>query len=127
MCERVYNSFQNFYHINMPQAGFDPPAQSEVCFQTTALPPSHHGWTLVSIISTKLNGRFLEWQPYHSFVMVLCSSRAIYQFFLGSTVLPNSFFLCWDRWNGDVTPTLDAALLSSSRAGADLGRESGLV
>ena len=26
-------------------------------------------------------------------------------------------FLCRDRWNGDVTPTFDAALLSSSRAG----------
>ena len=36
-------------------------------------------------------------------------------------------FLCWDRWNGDVTPTLDMALLCSSRAGTDLGRESGLV
>ena len=34
--------------------------------------------------------------------------------------------VCWDRWNNDVTPTLDAALLSSSRACADLGRESGL-
>ena len=29
--------------------------------------------------------------------------------------------LCWDRWNGTVKPTLDAALLSSYRAGADLG------
>ena len=38
-----------------------------------------------------------------------------------SSFLRNSF-LCWDRWNGDVTPTLDAALLCSSRAGSDLGR-----
>ena len=30
-------------------------------------------------------------------------------------------------WNADMTCTIDAALLSSSRAGADLGRESGLV
>ena len=36
-------------------------------------------------------------------------------------------FLCWDLWNGDVMPTLDAALLSSMRAGSDLGRVSGLV
>ena len=36
-------------------------------------------------------------------------------------------FLCWDCWNDDVTLTLDVALLFSSRAGADLGRESGLV
>ena len=29
----------------MPQAGFEPPPrQREVCYQTTALPPSHHGW-----------------------------------------------------------------------------------
>ena len=36
-------------------------------------------------------------------------------------------FLCWDRGNGDVPPTLDATLLCSSRAGSDLGLESGLV
>ena len=30
--------------------------------------------------------------------------------------------LCWDRWNGTVMPTLDAALLCSSREGSDLGR-----
>ena len=36
-------------------------------------------------------------------------------------------FLCWDRWNGDVTPALDVALLYSSRAGSDLGHLSGLV
>ena len=29
-------------------------------------------------------------------------------------------FLCWDRWNGDLMPTLKAALLCSSRAGYDL-------
>ena len=49
-----------------------------------------------------------------------------FYFFQLSTFLRN-FFLCWDRWNGDVTPTLDAALLCSSRAGADLGCDSGLV
>ena len=46
-------------------------------------------------------------------------------------LLPNPFhifsaylwncFLCWDCWNGDVTPTLDTALLFSSKAGSDLG------
>ena len=30
-------------------------------------------------------------------------------------------FLCWDSWNDDVPPTLDAALLCSSRAGFDMG------
>ena len=30
-------------------------------------------------------------------------------------------FLRWDCWNCDVTPTLDADLLCSSRAGSDLG------
>ena len=46
-------------------------------------------------------------------------------YFLLSALLRNSF-LCWDSWNVDMTPTLDAALLCSSRAGSDLGRESGL-
>ena len=31
------------------------------------------------------------------------------------------------RWNGDVMPTLDAALLCSSRAGSNLGRVSGFI
>ena len=43
------------------------------------------------------------------------------------TALLRNCLLCWDCWNGDVTPTLDSALLCSSRAGSDLGRESGLV
>ena len=46
--------------------------------------------------------------------------------FLLSTFLWNCF-LCWDRWNGDLPPTLDTALLCISRAGTDLGHESGLV
>ena len=40
-------------------------------------------------------------------------------FYLVSALLPDCS-LCWDRWN-DQTPTLEVALLSSSRAGADLG------
>ena len=41
----VYIAGSKWYHINTSsQAGFDPPAQSEVCYQSTALPPSHHGW-----------------------------------------------------------------------------------
>ena len=32
----------------------------------------------------------------------------------------------WDNWNGDVMPTLDAALFCSSRVGSDPVRESGL-
>ena len=43
-----------------------------------------------------------------------------------STFLWNCF-LCQDRWNGDVMPILDGALLCSSWAGSDLGRESRLV
>ena len=46
--------------------------------------------------------------------------------FLLSAFLRNCF-LCWDHWNGDVMPILDAALLCSSRADTDLGHESGLV
>ena len=46
--------------------------------------------------------------------------------FLWSALLRNCF-LCWDGWKVDVMPTLDAALLCSSRAGFDLGCESGVV
>ena len=30
----------------MPQAGFDPPSQSDTSYEADALPPSHHGWIL---------------------------------------------------------------------------------
>ena len=30
--------------IVMPQAGIELPRQKEFCYQTTALPPSQHGW-----------------------------------------------------------------------------------
>ena len=42
------------------------------------------------------------------------------QFFFVSALLWD-YSLCWDRWKWYMTPTLDAALLISSRAGADLG------
>ena len=43
------------------------------------------------------------------------------------SVLLRICFLCWDRGNGDVPPTLDADVLCSSRAGSGLGLESRLV
>ena len=46
--------------------------------------------------------------------------------FLLSALFQN-YFLCWDHGNGAVPPTLDAALLSSSRAGSGLGLEYRLV
>ena len=52
--------------------------------------------------------------------------KSLIFYFLLSAFLRNCF-LCWDRWNSDLTPTLDAALLCSSRAGSDLGHEFGLV
>ena len=45
-------------------------------------------------------------------------------FYIFFSSLLRNCFLCWDRWNGEVT--FDAALLCSSRAGSDLVRESGL-
>ena len=53
------------------------------------------------------------------------SHKIISSSFLLSALLRNCF-LCWDRWNGDMMPTLDAAQLCSSRVGSDLGHESGL-
>ena len=52
--------------------------------------------------------------------------KHFYFIFLLSAFLLNCF-LCWDRWNGDMTSSLDAAMLCSSKAGTDLGCESGLV
>ena len=39
------------------QAEFDPPAQSEVFYQTTALPPSHHGWMHLTLIHQTKGGQ----------------------------------------------------------------------
>ena len=33
------------YKKNKPQAGYDPPAQSDISYEADALPPSHHGLT----------------------------------------------------------------------------------
>ena len=46
--------------------------------------------------------------------------------FIFLSVLLQNFFMCRDRCNGDMRPTLDTALLCSSRADSDLGHESGL-
>ena len=35
----------------MPQAGFDPRAQSDTSYEADALPPSHHGWILIIFIN----------------------------------------------------------------------------
>ena len=42
-------------------------------------------------------------------------------------IILRNCFLCCDCWNSDVMPTLDAALLCSSRVGSDLGLKSRLV
>ena len=34
----------------MPQAGFDPPAQSDTSYEADTLPPSHHGWIVTGVI-----------------------------------------------------------------------------
>ena len=34
----------------MPQAGFDPPAQSDNSYEADALPPSHHGWIKTNLV-----------------------------------------------------------------------------
>ena len=57
---------------------------------------------------------------YH-FLQYNTTSSSLFSAFL------RNFFLCWDCWNGDMMPTLDRALLCSSRASSDLGHESGLV
>ena len=46
-----------------------------------------------------------------------------WRFFFVSALLWD-YALCWDHWKQYMTPTLDAVLLISSRAGADLGRTS---
>ena len=41
----------NFYiDGTMPQAGIDPPEQTDVSYEASALPPSHHGWILICVI-----------------------------------------------------------------------------
>ena len=56
----------------------------------------------------------------------MISDYTLYRICFLSDLFRNCF-LRWDHGNGDVPPTLDAALQCSSRAGSDLGLESGLV
>ena len=45
VCRLYIYSGSIWYHINtLSQARFDPPKQREDCYQSTTLPPSHHGW-----------------------------------------------------------------------------------
>ena len=39
----------------LPQAGFDPPNQREVCYQSTTLPPSHHGWIPIADVTNTIH------------------------------------------------------------------------
>ena len=41
-----------------PQAGFDPPAQSDTSYEADALPPSHHGWIKITYYLCSLFGSF---------------------------------------------------------------------
>ena len=64
--------------------------------------------------------------------MLSCFKKSFYNLIitlsgLFLSALLRNCFLCWDHGNGDVPPTFGAALLCSSRAGSDLGLESGLV
>ena len=53
VCRLCIYSGSIWYHINtLPQAGFDPPKQREDCYQSTTLPPSHHGWICEMIIKS---------------------------------------------------------------------------
>ena len=46
-----------WHHINtLPQAGFDPLKQREDCYQSTTLPPSHHGWIRLKQFCPRYNG-----------------------------------------------------------------------
>ena len=64
----------------------------------------------------------MQWDPQKR----LGNTGQVHYYNFLSAFLRN-WFLCWNHWNGDVTPTLEAALLCSYRAGSDLGHESGLV
>ena len=59
----------------MPQAGFDPLAQSDTCYESDALPPSHHGWISVNfVVETPLPG-FPTLLKFGVFCMVIKLER----------------------------------------------------
>ena len=55
------------------------------------------------------------------FLHNLLSHTAEHRVIIFLSALLWNCYQCWDRWNGDVTPTLDVALLCSSNVGSDLG------
>ena len=76
---------QNFYiYKSWSQARFDPPRHREVYYQTTALPPSHHGWIEIkSLFISKVRkrkdqyfGNFTDFYfPFLWPFMFFCQSR----------------------------------------------------
>ena len=50
-------------YINMPRAGFQPPAQSHASYEVSALPPSHHG-RFCGLVYSVINWKFLL-SPHH--------------------------------------------------------------
>ena len=85
----------------------------ETSFKNSAWFLHWYLWILLIRVVAELLSSNLYLALWHMF---------FYVFFLSALLRDCS--LCWDYWNGMMTPTLEAALLSSSRAGADLGRMS---
>ena len=40
----IHLTIQRHAIFRVPTVGFDPPQEREDCYQSTTLPPSHHGW-----------------------------------------------------------------------------------
>ena len=51
-CDKVFPLLSDRYTI--PKRDSNPPKQSKDCHQSTPLPPSHHGWVLLYLITMKL-------------------------------------------------------------------------
>ena len=48
ICDIAFWLLDDWYSI--PRWDSNPPRQSQVCYQTSALPPSHHGWVALFVI-----------------------------------------------------------------------------
>ena len=86
----IYTHFCLYIHINsnMPQAGINPPRQSNATYEASAVPPIHHGW--ISVLPSELSNCTNVFLIYSFHYFLSPSFIYILSFFL--SFLQLSFF-----------------------------------
>ena len=88
--------------------------------EKNSLEGKDHFWNFFTLIKYVLRPLFhiINLSPLCNFSLNFSFFMLFYLCFILLSAFLRNCFLCWDRWSGDVMPTIDTALLCSSRAGS---------